>query len=1234
MRSMEKRRWIALTVCIVLVLSTIFSNGTLTRASENEDVLTEADEESAQEADGDAEEPSDQTAEGEFVDEQDSQDVSDVDSAAGADTSDNSGEEITNYEYHSQDVDVLVTLTDPADLPDDAKLIVTQVELTKDEQKSLEQAAIQAKRAVQDVLAYDIKFIQNGQEIQPGDTVNVKITTSEMKDKDDVQVYHIRDSKIENMQGKVTDKEEIVFDTTHFSKYIIVNQGDSEITATIEHYLDNGDGKEDTQLYKTKIVENIPVGDDCQLKGFTEENDSYELRSMNPVVIVDENNVETPVDDEEIIAVKDIKIRCYYTALKGEYVNGVTFFDYDVTDDSPVVKEFKENIQWYDIYIDGKDYHGNYVNGQLIDGNHLVTHTFVLDEKFTLWGDECTFIGDDKYSCASKNGGPRCGINSESNYTGGDENNRISVGQEKGYIYNINQNGESWNINVNNENKQPIIQGIVNGKLTGENYENVGFKPYEPGLFSKEPKIGKRILENYKMVFNRVGDVYTLEHVVNPEGGIAANDLNNFWPLDEDLGYDGLSSDSDDKGSHNWYFSTRYDFKFKLGDYMGGLNYSFTGDDDLWVYLDGELILDLGGMHSGYPLNNMMQEPGDKYDYSKWLEQYPNTIDLWDEIEGGKDCAQEYREKEHTITVLLMERGGYGSNCHMTFTMPNVEPVDPIITVNPKADLEFTKVDDAGNQLKGAEFTLYEEDGKTVVGNAVSKDDGRVVFSKLKEGTYVMKETKAPEGCVLSDKTWKVVVTVKDDKATAVLSDTSGNPVNQIVNYNINDKIKLKKAAELKDWDERLYTIDLYACLEANNNPSDGNPQKVTDVSIRDYIDPRFQIEDPGDGTVGKDENGSYVEWTKQELSSAEQVKKGWHKSIIIKAKPDFLGGNKIPTNGENSGVTVNGGELKAFNKPSVNVKLLPLDIENKSITLFLGDKITPQAYLKALIDTMNPSIIKLTPEQLTTLMPEGSLDLSYCYPGTEQVGMLKYSLEKTGSDGYGDHKADKIGDKVETYSISVQYVPFSIEQRDNYVKVENPTTDPDIESFDGEEVSKDAAVKGTYIVNVIAGTITVTKKIKVGDIDFSRGNPIFTLKITEKSGVVRYKTVEFTEDSIKGMEDEEYVSKSVTFTGLPRGVYTVGEESSLRYEMEELLISESSDNYDESAIYIGLKLDGKSQDNGFIQGAAEIKNKKNNNDYNSHTDVVTNQFRMEGGKIIITPTKETAIIKNSEVER
>ena len=57
---------------------------------------------------------------------------------------------------------------------------------------------------------------------------------------------------------------------------------------------------------------------------------------------------------------------------------------------------------------------------------------------------------------------------------------------------------------------------------------------------------------------------------------------------------------------------------------------------------------------------------------------------------------------------------------------------------------------------------------------------------------------------------------------------------------------------------------------------------------------------------------------------------KGWNASFRIQAKDDFIGGNMIPTNGADSGIYLNGGGIKEFEQPSVNVKLLNLNIGSK----------------------------------------------------------------------------------------------------------------------------------------------------------------------------------------------------------------------------------------------------------------------------------------------------------------
>lgn len=645
--------------------------------------------------------------------------------------------EITRYDYKSDEVNVKVTLTDPADLPDNAELSVTPVELSQEAEDQITEEAIKEKKAIEKIHSYDIKFLVDGEEVQPGASVKVSVSLNDEKKIKDADVYHVDENdNVENMDGSVAKNGDVEFETTHFSTYVIVQKGGNAVEVTIRH-LNAADGKAIYSEDKRTILVGGKIND-------------YTKAQNWEVSKVKVNGAEVN-KDKKIEVAQNSTIEVYYTPKHNANFQGPTsFYDYTV-----------KAGESYDRNTGKQTYYS-----------------------FNMLGD------------AAKNGNQKITAGTQGhNY----DSYKYGFTVDSGY----KEDGGKITATVNGYNKDVRrTEGLLK-EVGNDGKGAVKFKYPEPGFFvDQDATVNinstktylRKVIKDYKLVFDQKGDSYKLTKVINKNGEQLAAAGNDFFPLDK------VSRSEKSDNNHNYFFGMRYDVTFKIGDYVGPLNYTFTGDDDLWVVLDGkQIVIDLGGIH----------------------DAATKTVDLWDYVKG-EDGEIIDKEKEHTLTILYMERGAYLSNCQMDFTLPSARISE--VTNVPTTDLVLKKVNKKQEALSGARFTLVNsETNESQIATSVD-ETGLVNFTRLRPGTYTLTEDIAPEGYEASNESWIVKVTLSEDnKAVATLYKADGktkiekntDSLYHIMNYTQEEIIKASmdysKTATVNDWDKRTYDINITA---------------------------------------------------------------------------------------------------------------------------------------------------------------------------------------------------------------------------------------------------------------------------------------------------------------------------------------------------------------------------------------------------------------------------------------
>ena len=156
--------------------------------------------------------------------------------------------------------------------------------------------------------------------------------------------------------------------------------------------------------------------------------------------------------------------------------------------------------------------------------------------------------------------------------------------------------------------------------------------------------------------------------------GFPATTDNNYFPFNN-------SGQSGQAVKLNYGFGQKFDLKFKLTsdgtvkttkNEDAPIEFNFSGDDDVWVFIDGKLVLDVGGGHGVVTGTiNFKDKKATVSSVKNDTSSGGITQNVVKSFANVKEITDDYFTKEHTLTMFYMERGLWESNLSLSFNFPD-----------------------------------------------------------------------------------------------------------------------------------------------------------------------------------------------------------------------------------------------------------------------------------------------------------------------------------------------------------------------------------------------------------------------------------------------------------------------------------------------------------------------------------------------------------------------------------
>lgn len=399
--------------------------------------------------------------------------------------------------------------------------------------------------------------------------------------------------------------------------------------------------------------------------------------------------------------------------------------------------------------LGGSDYAGNF-------GGWSQGSTFVIRK---LLGEEKIVAGYEAWNCWAKASGDNA--NGDLMYTGLVQNTLV----DDQIKFNVNEGGifsytadevvdTDGNYQTLENRVKYVYEHVGLPFVYDETREVYSFDSDVNGIYfadtdgdgNANPKSGSSDTEMYNLQFDK--------GVTQPLNRSVGDGSTNAW-----FPYNIYTTNEDGTKTYNQaindHFGMRADLPFSMtangrvkstDNESTPITFTFSGDDDVWVFIDGVLVIDLGGIHNrldatiDFAANTVTYSEENSADNNYTTGSYNDsdfatTQKLFTD-ETGTGLINITREifaadEDHEMSVFYLERGKGTSNCRIEFNLPMMDSV--IVTKQATeswsqaaedADLALDPNDsDAGvDQLSSTEqaavdninfgFTLYKKDSE------------------------------------------------------------------------------------------------------------------------------------------------------------------------------------------------------------------------------------------------------------------------------------------------------------------------------------------------------------------------------------------------------------------------------------------------------------------------------------------------------------------------------------------